>query len=281
MVYESTVRTLYKRLIALYPQGFREQLGESMEQTFNDLCNEKQQTKQALLGFVLWTFIETALGIFREHLLLISSGVIMQTILKTLGSPVLVSLLLIFPFMIMEVVNRRNFNEDFPVMLFFVMWLNLFAISLILLPIVRGRQTGNHDMANPIPTQKNTLLTNPKSAAMISVALVLSLVIVSLLDSLGWEPLQRLLNGPNPEQIYVFGVRVPSQFTALVLFSLPVAAGIIAGRPIVSTLRAGGSLFAHPINLIIVVFILSTYAIGSANFIIDQWPCFIGIPNCD
>ena len=152
MVYESTVRTLYKRLIALYPQGFREQLGESMEQTFNDLCNEKQQTKQALLGFVLWTFIETALGIFREHLLLISSGVIMQTILKTLGSPVLVSLLLIFPFMIMEVVNRRNFNEGFPILLFFAMWLNLFAISLILLPIVRGRRTGNHDMANPVPT---------------------------------------------------------------------------------------------------------------------------------
>jgi len=31
-----------------------------------------------LLGFVLWTFIETALGIFREHLLLISSGVILK-----------------------------------------------------------------------------------------------------------------------------------------------------------------------------------------------------------
>ncbi len=72
-----------------------------MEQTFNDLCNEKQQTKQALLGFVLWTFIETTIGIFKEHLLLISSGVIMQTLFNTLGSPALVSLLLIFPFMIM------------------------------------------------------------------------------------------------------------------------------------------------------------------------------------
>jgi hypothetical protein len=61
----------------------------------------------------------------------------------------------------------------------------------------------------------------------------------------------------------------------------PIAAGIIAGRPIVSTLRAGGSLFAHPINLIIIVFILSTFAIGFASFIIDQWPCFIGVPNCD
>jgi len=65
--------------------------------------------------------------------------------------------------MVMEVVNRRNLNEDFPVMLFFVLW-------------------------------------------------------------------QQLLNGPNPEQLHVFGGRVPSQFIALVLFSLPVAAGIIAGR---------------------------------------------------
>jgi len=252
-----------------------------MEQTFNDLCNEKQQTKQALLGFVLWTFIETALGIFREHLLLISSGVIMLTILKTLGSSALISLLLILPFMIMEVVNRRNFNEDFPFMLFFVLWLNLFAISLILLPIVRGRRTGNHDMANTVPTQGNTLLTNPKSALMISVVLILSVIILSLLDSLGWEPLERLLNGPNPEQLSVFGVRVASQFIAIVLLSIPVVAGIIAGGPIVSTLRAGGSLFAHPINLIIVVLISFLFAAGVVSLIVDQWPCFVGVPNCD
>ncbi|RPI91644.1 MAG: hypothetical protein EHM40_15130 [Chloroflexi bacterium] len=205
----------------------------------------------------------------------------MQTILKTIGSPALISLLLILPFMIMEVVNRRNFNEDFPFMLFFVMWLNLFAISLILLPIARSRRIGNHDMANPVPTQGNTLLINPRSAAMISVVLVLSLVIVSLLDSLGWAPMERLLNGPNPEQLYVFRVRVPSQFIALILISIPVVAGIIAGGPIVSTLRAGGSLFAHPINLIIVVVISFLFAAGVVGMIVDQWPCFIGVPNCD
>ena len=200
----------------------------------------------------------------------------MQTILKTFGSSALISLLLILPFMIMEVVNRRNFNEDFPFMLFFVMWLNLFAISLILLPIVRGRRTGNHDMANPVPAQGNTLLTNPRSAAMISVALFLSPGILLLLNSLGWLSLDRLFNGPNPEVAYL-----PGQLMSLGLILFPVAAGIIAGRPIVSTLRAGGSLFAHPINLIIVVFISSTFAIGFASFIIDQWPCFIGVPNCD
>ena len=272
---KSKARALYKRLIAFYPRVFKEQLGESMEQTFNDLCNEKQQTKKALLGFVLWTFIETAIGIFREHPLLISSGVIMQTLLKTLGSPVLVSLLLIFPFMIMEVVNRRNFNEDFPFMLFFGLWLNLFAISLILLPIVRAMRTGKHDMANPVPTRGNTLLTNSKSIVMISVVLVLSFVIVSLLDS------QRLLNDPDFEQLSVFGARVASQLIALVLFSLPIAAGIIAGGPIVRTLRAGGGLFAHPINLIIVVVISFLFAAGVVSLIVDQWPCFMGVPNCD
>jgi len=282
MIYDAGIsQALYRNLLRFYPREFREQLAESMEQTFNDLYKEKRQTKKELFGFVLWTFTETAIGIFREHLLLISPGDIMRTTLKTLGSSALFSLLLILPFMIMEVVNRRNFNEDFPFMLFFVLWLNLFAISLILLPIVRGRRTGNHDMANPVPTQGNTLLTNPRSALMISVVLILSVIILSLLDSLGWEPLERLLNGPNPEQLSVFGVRVASQFIAIVLLSIPVVAGIIAGGPIVSTLRAGGSLFAHPINLIIVVFILSTFAIGLTSLIIDQWPCFVGVPNCD
>lgn len=200
----------------------------------------------------------------------------MQSILKPLGSSVLISFLLILPFMIMEVVNRRNFNEDFPIMLFFVLWLNLFAISLILLPIVRGRRTANHDMANPVPAQGNTLLTNPRSAAMISVVLILAPGILPLLNSIGWLSLDRLFNGPNPEVAYL-----PGQVISLGLILFPIAAGIISGRPIVSTLRAGGSLFAHPINLIIVVIISFLFAAGVVSLIVDQWPCFMGVPNCD
>jgi len=200
----------------------------------------------------------------------------MQNILTSLRLPTIISFLLILPFMIMEVVNRRNLNEDFPVMLFFVMWLNLFAISLILLPIVLGRRTGNHDMANPVPAQGNTLLTNPKSAAMISVALILAPGILPLLNSVGWLSLDRLFNGPNPEVAYL-----PGQVISLGLILFPIAAGIIAGGPIVRTLRAGGSLFAHPINLIIVVVISFLFAAGVVSLIVDQWPCFIGVPNCD
>ena len=274
---QKAVQRLYRKLLSLYPRAFRERLGESMQQTFDDLYHErKRQTEQGVFGFVLWMFLETAIGIFREHLLLIREGGIMHTILKTLGSSALIGFLLILPFMIMEVVNRRNFNEEFPFALFFGLWLNLFAISLILLPIVQVRRTANPDMAKPVPTQGNMLLTNPKSAALISVVLYLSPAIFPLLDSLGWVSLDRLFNGPNPEQLYV-----PGLFILFGLFWIPVAAGIIARGPIVRTLWAGGSLFAHRINLIIVVFIVATFAIGLTTLIIDQWPCFIGVPNCD
>jgi hypothetical protein len=149
---------------------------------------------------------------------------------------------------------------------------------LILMPIVRSLwRAGNNIMADPVPTQGSTLLTNPRSAAIVSFILVLPLAIIPLLESLNMNgPLERLLNGPNPEQLYI-----PGQLLALVVLSLPIAAGFIARGPVVNTLRAGGSLFAHPVNLIIVVVILASLAWSWGSWTIDQWPCFMGVPNCD
>lgn len=80
----ATARTLYKKLLGLYPRGFRERLGESMQQTFNDLCRERQ-TEGGWFGFVLWTFAETAIGIVREHVLLLTEGATMKNILANPG----------------------------------------------------------------------------------------------------------------------------------------------------------------------------------------------------
>jgi hypothetical protein len=149
-VEQNTVRNLYKRLLNFYPRVFREQLGESMEQTFQDLWNEKQQTKKGLFGFVLWAFIETALGIFRERLLLITEGNIMQSMLTNLRLPAMISSLIVLPFMILEVVNRRNFNEGFPIPLFVFMWLLPMLFFLTGMPIVRNVRAGNSILANPV-----------------------------------------------------------------------------------------------------------------------------------
>ena len=68
-----SVRRLYKKLLTLYPRSFRERLGESMEQTFHDLYQERQ-IKGGWFGFMLSTFVETTVGIIKEYILLIKQG---------------------------------------------------------------------------------------------------------------------------------------------------------------------------------------------------------------
>src|SRR4030095_7061132 len=151
MAYESSsVRNLYKRLIAFYPQPFREELGESMEQTFNDLCNEKRKAQQGLFGFILSTFIETIAGIIQEHILLLNQGDTMKNIFTNFKSPALIGLLFVVPFMIMEAVNTQNINTIFNVPLFGIMWLLPTVFILILMPIVRDVRAGNSLTAEPL-----------------------------------------------------------------------------------------------------------------------------------
>ena len=95
MVHNKTmVRILYQKLLSLYPQRFQEQLGESMEQTFNDLYAERQ-TKPGWIRFVLWMFVETVVGIVKEHLLLITEGASMKNTLAYPRSAALISALLL------------------------------------------------------------------------------------------------------------------------------------------------------------------------------------------
>jgi hypothetical protein len=97
MIYRpNIVRRLYKRLLSFYPKRFREQLGESMEQTFNDLCNErKQQTEYKGSGFILWIFVETTFGIIREHVLLMIEGTTMKNAPAIPRSAALISSILL------------------------------------------------------------------------------------------------------------------------------------------------------------------------------------------
>ena len=64
--------------------------------------------------------------------------------------PAIISFLLLLPFMIMEVINRRSFNEGFPIPLFVMMWLLPVLFMLIAMPIVRSVRAGSSILANPI-----------------------------------------------------------------------------------------------------------------------------------
>lgn len=91
---KATVHTLYEKLLALYPRRFKEQLGESMQQTFNDLYKERR-TNPGWFNFVLWIFIETAGGIVWEHVRLLTEGATMKNISTTLRSAALISSILL------------------------------------------------------------------------------------------------------------------------------------------------------------------------------------------
>lgn len=89
---------LYKKLLTLYPRGFRERLEGSMQQTFNDLYKEREQhPEHESFSFVFWMFSKTFIGIIREHILLMKQESIMKTILSNPTSTAITSFILCLP----------------------------------------------------------------------------------------------------------------------------------------------------------------------------------------
>ena len=67
---------------------------------------------------------------------------------RNLKTQVIISLALVLPFMILELINRRSFQEGFPVALFGMMWLLPLSFILILMSSVRSLRAGNRNPAN-------------------------------------------------------------------------------------------------------------------------------------
>lgn len=153
MAYErNTVNRLYKKLLSLYPRAFRERLGESMQQTFNDLYRERR-AEGSWTDFMLWTFVETGIGMFREHALLILEGVAMKTMIANPRlSPVISFVICVLPFMILEWATRSNApRSDASPVLWVVLWLFSTIFIAILMTILRNVwQVGKGIMANPV-----------------------------------------------------------------------------------------------------------------------------------
>ncbi len=155
---QETVRTLYNKFLGLYPRAFREQLGESMAQTFNDLYNEhKQQTGRRIYGFVLRMFAETATGIIQEHIIQITQGDAMKNLLTSFKSAAIAGFLFVLPFATLEfmfnIINKPDALSLKKVLdlsvLFGLMWLLPMAFIIILRPLVRNVRAGNMGMMNP------------------------------------------------------------------------------------------------------------------------------------
>jgi hypothetical protein len=64
------------------------------------------------------------------------------------------------------------------------------------------------------------------------------------------------------------------------LWLLPVIFFIIL-IPIVQNVRAGNSLAAKPVRLLLSIIFLALIAFVWGSIVADQMPCFLGVPNCD
>jgi uncharacterized membrane protein len=66
----------------------------------------------------------------------------------------------------------------------------------------------------------------------------------------------------------------------IVMWFLPVIFFLIL-TPIIRTIRTGNSLLASPFKLLLSITFLVLIAIVWTGALIDQMPCFLGVPNCD
>ena len=89
-------------------------------------------------------------------------------------------------------------------------------------------------------------------------------------------PLRFLLQNPDPDQPNVVGSLI-----ALGTLVLVVVALVLNLMSITWTMRAGGSMTAHPVNLVLAAVMVSLVAWVVGAIVVDQYPCWIGVPNCD
>jgi hypothetical protein len=124
---------------------------------------------------------------------------------------------------------------------------------------------GDLQMRNVLQNEgmMKTITADLRPAAIIGFILVLPFAILEFLNN--------TVNKQNaPGLIVLFG-----------LLWLLLMAFIVILMPIVRAVRAGNSVMASPLNLLFRVAFLALIAMMWGGILIDQIPCFVGVPNCD
>jgi hypothetical protein len=107
----ASCRAWYAKLLRLYPLPHRERFGESMQQTFDDLCRERLAAGRGLSGLLVWIFAETALGIFREVVTMMAAQN-RRLVIMLLG----ITCILLLPLVAMQFTREVNWSPaDFGV----------------------------------------------------------------------------------------------------------------------------------------------------------------------
>lgn len=106
----------YRGLLMLYPRPFQERFGSSMMQTLNDLCYERQGEGGARwVGFIVWLFTETVVGIVKERILQMQQGGMMKAVIANPKPAALISLLFTLPFILLNAIAINRIEPLFTI----------------------------------------------------------------------------------------------------------------------------------------------------------------------
>ncbi len=94
-------RNWYAKLLRFYPRTFRKRFAEGMEQTFNDLCQERKEAGQGLLTLAFCTFVDTSTAIMIERM-----KMFMKPDKNIIRIALVTALLLMIPLVAMQFTNE-------------------------------------------------------------------------------------------------------------------------------------------------------------------------------
>lgn len=120
-----------------------------------------------------------------------------------------------------------------------------------------------------------------KATALIALTLAMPLAIILFVEISGVEPLRGFLAAITTEagsdpRLSSFG----KVFLLGALFLVPVGL-VVSVVPLFRDARSGRRLVNSPANLFVGIILLIFTATLVVHFVIDQYPCWMGVPNCD
>lgn len=120
------------------------------------------------------------------------------------------------------------------------------------------------------------ILSKPKYAVISSVLLALPFLLLFTLFITGLEPnIEPLSTILNPEKSHM------GSFIVLGFLLLLMAGGGVSGGSVAHSLRQGKNLRENLGNLLLTLVIVMVVVALCGAIIVDQYPCWMGIPNCD
>lgn len=238
-----------------------------MEQTFEDLCNERAEEGIKRFSLTLHLSVDTGIGIIKEHVLHLSQT--RRNMRKTLRNPkiaAMIGILLFLPAVLIVAALTLNIDPALEFLDAYVAppgnvshLLGSLAILGLLLVLPAGGIVINAVASDGNPFKN--IFSNLTFASIIGTLLVLPFVILEV------------VMGQKSYSSFPFALFA-------ILWVLPVMFSLV-GLPIVQNMRTGQSPMKHPIALILRIAFLVLIAVFWAGLINDQLPCFLGVPNCD